>query len=57
MPYVEGGHNDTIFPWKGLPENASKEKDNKDTKYPFGNLQCNYNNIIIILIYSCSCSR
>ena len=33
MPYVEGGNNDEIFPWKG----STTDKINHELKYPYGN--------------------
>ena len=56
MPYVEGGHNDKIFPWKGSEKNTSDKYEDSTLKYPYGNVKKYKYISVIIIVCSCSCS-
>ena len=56
MPYVEGGHNDKIFPWKGSAETTSDKYKDKELKYPFGNQRNTKLVSTLIVLCSGSCS-
>ena len=57
MPYVEGGHNDKIFPWKGSAETTPDKYKDKTLKYPYGNVKKYKYISVIIILCSCSCSN